>query len=154
MNITRLLRISPTVEFLAQMLSGALVYYVGVGLYAYFSNSRYAELPTDEPVLWLMIYTAVTFPLLVIGWNRVNQNYRVVINLPLGILLLLPPYFSLHSADSLSEVIQATISSYSMLPLMLLSIQLTPMGWAFDIAVVATLLTSGLLDTRYILKNS
>ncbi len=155
MNITLLLRKSVVIETLAQMLSGAVVYYVGLALYHFFSNGRYASVPA----LGLMIFTALAFPLLVIGWNRITNNYRMVISLPLGIILLLPGYFSAWayfegSTVSLSEILRATIGGYSIFPLHLLSIQMTPWGWSLDIAVVVTLLSGSLLDTIRILKKA
>jgi hypothetical protein len=150
-----LLQKSRILEFLAQMVSGALVYYAGIAIYDLFSEPRYAELPTDTPVIGLMIYIAVVFTSLVVAWNRVSRNHQLIVALPLGIIILLPLYIATQSfgAHLPAEVIKETLNNYLLLPGHLLEMQITPQGWALDLVVLFTTLSSGVLDTIHLLNK-
>jgi hypothetical protein len=98
-------------------------------------------------------------------WNRVNPQHKAIISLPLGIILFFPVYFGgmaffqistsfQISTPLLTGIINVIISRYAMLPVYLLSLQMTPFGWALDIAVITTIFSCGLLDTVHLLKTS
>ena len=119
--------------------SGSAVYYAG--LRAYHSDGL--------PVALLVIVVPAAFALLTIIWHKSHPDHRVI--LPLVCLLagpiLLPPvYFALRpsqtpAAEDLNFWVKLG-SLYTILPLLVVEIQLLPMGWALDLSASLSILAS------------
>ena len=124
---------------LARAVSGSAIYYAGVKSY-------------DSGVPASLLVTAVpaAFVLLTIGWHRLDpaasRAMWPLVCLLAGPILMLPVYFALlppplPAAEGISLLVKLA-GLYMILPLLVIEIQLLPMGWALDFSALFSVVAS------------
>ena len=148
-DLLALIRRFLTVESLALFATGCLFYYIGVSLYNYYSGGQFSQ----RPALLLIVFVSLAFGLTTFVWLRFHPDMGYLpspeINMLFGPIILLPFYFALQplAIESLegTPIWIKIIGGYQILPLLVITIQQIPMGWALDFAIIFTVLIGHLM---------
>lgn len=133
-----------TIANLAQMLSAATAFFICVSICDVYAGAN----PVTGLTLVFILLSSIVFCALKIIWHMLESELggRLPLEtyLLLGPILSLPIYFTLKDSPSdltLLEQAFATVGGYLILPVLIITIQQIPMGWALDLLSVSTLLT-------------
>jgi hypothetical protein len=124
---------------LCQAVSGCVAYFGSAAVHNVYTGHTYAA----GPAALLTVGVALEFFLLYIFWRAVEPKHTWL----LRVMLLLGPLLFCPAAIFV-PAIDRFFSGYwlTLLPVTWLDVQMTPFGWALDLAVLVTLGAEGIIE--------